>query len=164
MSLLVANARRAMSEWLNWWMLRLPETINQGIDTSCGCNCHCLCLWFLSVARVRSEFGMIARASGLGMGVGWFWSPLGEVGLLAMPDARLDTTRRVESACEVPPSGSVVRLRVPGAVVGVSIDRRWVGDGVEVTRRVLSATPELFSEDEGVEFWPWIVDATELSH
>jgi hypothetical protein len=54
--------------------------------------------------------------------------------VLAMPDARLDTTRRVESACEVPPGAGVLRLLVPGMAVGVIIDRRCVADGVRVTR------------------------------
>jgi len=40
---------------------------------------------------------MIARASGLGMGVGRFSRPLRGVGVLAMPDAGRDITRRVES-------------------------------------------------------------------
>jgi len=34
--------------------------------------------------------------------------------------------------------------------------------GVEVTHWVISATPELLGEDEGVEFCPSIVEATEL--
>jgi hypothetical protein len=54
--------------------------------------------------------------------------------VLAMPDARLDTTRRVESVCDVPPGTGVLRLLVPGMVVGVIIDRRCVADGVTVTR------------------------------
>ena len=95
---------------------------------------------------------MIARASGFGMGVGRFSRPLRGVGVLAMPDAGLDTTRRVESVCMVPLGASVLRLLVPGVAVGVIIDSRCVADGVEVTRCVISATRELFSEDEGVEF------------
>ena len=73
---------------------------------------------------------MIARASGLGMGVGRFSTPQRGVGVLAMLDAGLDTTRRVD----VPPGAGVLRLRVPGVAVGVFIDRRCVADGVEVTR------------------------------
>jgi len=69
-----------------------------------------------------------------------------------MPDSRLDTLQRVESACEVAPGAGVLPLLVPGIAVGVFIDGRCVADGVEVTRRVISATPDLFSEDEGVEF------------
>jgi hypothetical protein len=44
----------------------------------------------------------------------------------------------------------LLRLLVPGVAVGVIIDSRCVADGVEVTRCVISATRELFSEDEGV--------------
>jgi len=71
---------------------------------------------------------------------------LGAVGVLAMPDEGLDTTRRVESLCEVPLGAGGLRLLVPGVAVGVIIDRHCVAD------RVISATRELFSEDEGVEF------------
>jgi len=95
---------------------------------------------------------MIARAAGFGMGVGRFSRPLRGVGVLAMPDAGLDTTRRVESVCMVPLGAGVLRLLVPGVAVGVIIDSRCEADGVEVTRCVISATRELFSEDEGVEF------------
>jgi len=77
---------------------------------------------------------MIVRASGLGMGVGSFSRPLRGVGVLAMPDAGLDTTRRVESVCKVPPGAGVLRLLVPGMLVGVFIDRHSVADRVEVTR------------------------------
>jgi hypothetical protein len=91
---------------------------------------------------------MIARASGLGMGVGRFSRPLRGVGVIAMPKAGLDTTRRVED----PPGAGVLRLLVIGVAVGVFIDRRCVADGVDVTRLVISATRELFSEDEGMEF------------
>ena len=77
---------------------------------------------------------MIARASGLGMGVGRFSRPLRGVGVLAMPDAGLDTTRRVESVCMVPLGGGVSQLLVPGVAVEVIIDRHCVADGVEVTR------------------------------
>jgi len=51
---------------------------------------------------------MIARASGLGMGVGRFSRPLRGVGVLAMPDAGLDTMRRVDSVCEVPQGAGVL--------------------------------------------------------
>jgi hypothetical protein len=86
------------------------------------------------------------------MGAGRFSRPLREVGVLAMPDAGLDTTRRIESVCVVPLGAGVLRLLVPGMAVGVIIDRRFVADGVEVTRSVISATRKLFSEAEGVEF------------
>jgi len=73
---------------------------------------------------------MIAWASGLGMRVGRFSRPLRGVGVIAMPNAGLDTTRRVA----VPPGAGVLRLLVTGMAVGVFIDRRCVADGVEVTR------------------------------
>jgi len=76
---------------------------------------------------------MVARASGLGMGVGRFSRPRSGVGVLAMSDARLDTTRRVDSVREVPPGAGVVRLLIPRMAVGVIIDRRCVADGVTVT-------------------------------
>jgi len=75
-----------------------------------------------------------------------------------MADSGLDTMRRVE----VPQGAVVLPLLVPGVAVGVFIDRRCVADRVEVTRWLISATQELFSEDEGVEFWPSIVEGTEL--
>ena len=76
--------------------------------------------------------------------------------MLAMPDAGLDTTRRVESVCGVPLGAGVLRLLVPGVAVGVIVDSHCVADGV------ISETRELFSKDNGVEFSPWIVEATEL--
>jgi len=72
---------------------------------------------------------MIARASGLGMGVGRLSRPRRGEGEITMPDAGLDTTRRVE----VPLGAGVLRLLVPGVAVGVFVDRRCVADGVEVT-------------------------------
>jgi hypothetical protein len=95
---------------------------------------------------------MIARASGFRMGVGRLSRLLRGVGVLAMPDARLDTTRRVESVCLVPLGAGVLRLLVPGMAVGVIIDCHCVADGVEVMLCVISATRELFSEDDGVKF------------
>jgi hypothetical protein len=74
---------------------------------------------------------MIARASGLEMGVGRFLRPLRGVGGLAMPDAELYTTRRVESVCKVPSDAGVLRLLVTGVAVEVFIDRRSVADWVE---------------------------------
>ena len=50
------------------------------------------------------------------------------VGVIAIPNAGLDTTRRVE----VPPGAGVLRLLATGVAVGVLIDRRCVADGVEV--------------------------------
>jgi hypothetical protein len=77
---------------------------------------------------------MIARAFGFMMGVGTFSRPLRGVGVLAMPDAELDTTRRVESVCMVPLGAGLLRLLVPGVAVGVIIEHRWVVDGVEAAR------------------------------
>jgi len=77
---------------------------------------------------------MIARAPGLGMGVGRFSRLLRGVGVLAMLDAGLDTTRRDESVCKVPPGVGMLRLLVPGVAVGGFIDRRSVVDGVKVVR------------------------------
>jgi hypothetical protein len=73
---------------------------------------------------------MIAWASGLGMGVGQFSRPLRGVGVIAMPNVGLDTTRRIE----VPLGAGVLRLLVTCVAVGVIMDRRCVADGVEVTR------------------------------
>jgi hypothetical protein len=52
----------------------------------------------------------------------------------------------------IPLGAGVLQLLVPGVAVGVFIDRRCVADEVEVTHRGISATRELFGEDEGVEF------------
>jgi len=60
---------------------------------------------------------MIAWASGLGMGVGRFSRPLRGVGVLAMLDMGLDTTRCVGSVCEVLPGAGVLRLVVPSVRV-----------------------------------------------
>ena len=76
---------------------------------------------------------MMARASGFGMGVGRFSSRLRGVGVLAMPDVGLDAMRRVGSVCIVPLGAGVLRLFVPGMVVGVIIVHRCVTDGAEVT-------------------------------
>jgi hypothetical protein len=76
---------------------------------------------------------MIARASRFAMGVGRFSRPLRGVGVLAMTDAGVDTTRCLESVSIVPLGAGVLRLLVPGVAVGVIIDRRCVADGVEVT-------------------------------
>jgi hypothetical protein len=50
-----------------------------------------------------------------------------------MPDAGLDTTRRVESVYMVPLGAGVLRLLVHGVAVGVIIDRRCVVDEVAAT-------------------------------
>lgn len=59
------------------------------------------------VGYIHSAFVMIARASAFGMGVGRVSRPLRGLGVLAMPDPGLHTTRRVESLCMVP-LGAVV--------------------------------------------------------
>jgi hypothetical protein len=51
-----------------------------------------------------------------------------------MPDAGLDTMRRVESVCMVPLGAGELRPLASGMVVGVIIDCHCVADGVEVTR------------------------------
>jgi hypothetical protein len=78
------------------------ETIDQSGDTAGGCHFHSLCLRFISVARVRSGFVLIALASGYRIGVGRYSRPHGAVGVLAMPGAGLDTMRRIESVCKDP--------------------------------------------------------------
>jgi len=151
-----------MSEGLNRWMLQLPETIDWGVDIACGCNCHCLCVWFFSAARIHSGFVMIVRASGLGMGVGKYSRLLRGMRVLVMPDAGLHTTWCIESVCMVSPGAGVLQLFLCSMAVGVFINCRCVADGVEVTRLLISATRELFSDDTGLELWSWIVEGMEL--
>ena len=139
-------------------MLRLPETVNWCVDIACGCNWHRLCLRLCWVARGRSGFVIILRASGLGMGVGRVSRPQRRVGVIAIQDAELDTTRLVDA----PPGAGVQGLLVPRVVDGGFIIRGCVVDGVEVPRWAICTTWELFSEDEGLEYWRWIVEATEL--
>jgi len=145
-----------MTEWSNPWMLRLPETIERGVDTICISNCHCLCHWFLSVARVRSGFVLIEWASGIRMGVGRCWRPQRGVGVLPMPEARLDSMGCIESVCESLLRAGVLRRLVPSVAVAVIIDRCCVVDEVIFSPR------EFFSQDEGVALWHLIVEATEL--
>ena len=57
-------------------------------------------------------------------------------------EAELDTTRRVDSVCEVPPGVGVLRLLLAGGAVGVFIDRGSVADGVEAMHWVISARRE----------------------
>jgi len=154
----IANARCVMSEWSNQGMLQLPETIDRGLNTTCSWHCHGLCCWFSSAACVRSGFSIIARVSSPGMQVGRFSRPPSGVGVIAMPDDGLDTTRHVE----VPPGAGLLWLLVPSVAVGEFIDRCCLANGVLVMCCVISATRELFSKDVGVEFGPWIVEATEL--
>jgi hypothetical protein len=68
------------------------------------------------------------------MGVGSFSTPRRGVGVLAMPDARMGTMRRVMSVCEVSSGAGVLRLLEPGMAVGVIIDHGGVADGFTVTR------------------------------
>jgi hypothetical protein len=95
---------------------------------------------------------MIALVSGFGMGVGRFSRPLGGVGVLAMPDVGLHTMGCVKSVCEDSLGAGVLQQLVTGIGVGAIIDCHCVADGLNVTHLVLSATQELFSQDEGVEF------------
>jgi hypothetical protein len=92
---------------------------------------------------------MIARGSGLGIGIGRFSRPLKRVVVIAMPDLALNS---IETVCEVPPGAGVLRPLVPIGAVGVFIDRHFVVEGVDVTHSVISAMLELFNEYEGVEF------------
>jgi hypothetical protein len=62
------------------------------------------------------------------MGVGRFSRRQRGVGVLAIPDAGLDKTRYVESACNVPLRAGVLRQFV---AVGVVINHHCVADGVE---------------------------------
>jgi hypothetical protein len=68
------------------------------------------------------------------MVAGRFSSPLRAVGVLAMPGARLDTTRHGESVCKLAPGVVLLQRLVHGVVLEVFIDRSSVADGVEVTR------------------------------
>jgi hypothetical protein len=100
-------------------MPQLQETIDRGVDSACGGNCHFLCLSFFLVAGVRSGFVLVARASGLEMGVGRFPKQLRGVGVIAVADTGLDTMRRVEVLL----GAGLLRLAVPGMAVGVFINR-----------------------------------------
>jgi hypothetical protein len=62
--------------------------------------------------------------SGCLMSIGRFERPHREVGVQAMPDARLDKMRHVESVCEVPLCAGVLRLLVPIMAVGLIIHCR----------------------------------------
>jgi len=73
-------------------------------------------------------------ASELGMGVGRFSRLVIGVGMLAMPDAGLNTTRRTESVSEARPGAGVVRLLVPCLAVGVFIECLYVAERMEVPR------------------------------
>jgi hypothetical protein len=75
---------------------------------------------------------MIMRATGLGMVVARFSRPLRGVGVLAMPDGGLDTTRHIEYVCVIPLGTGVLHLLVPGVAVGVIIECSCVADRMEV--------------------------------
>jgi len=151
-----------MSQWQNWFILRLPEPTEGGVDTACGCDCHCLYLLFIFVACIRSGFEMITWATGFSMGVARLSRLLWGVGVWTMRDAELDTMGQVESVWEVPPGGGVLHLLVPITVVGEYIDHYCGVDAMDVMCWVISVTQTLFSKDKGVEFWPGMVQATEL--
>jgi hypothetical protein len=51
---------------------------------------------------------MVVQASGLGMGVGRFSRLRRGVGVLAMLEVTLDTTRHIDSVCEVPLGAGVL--------------------------------------------------------
>ena len=71
------------------------------------------------------------RSNGVSRRFAWgFWTDLH----FPAADAWLDTTRCVESICKVSLDAGILRLLVPGVVVGEFIDRQSVADGVEVTR------------------------------
>ena len=55
---------------------------------------------------------MTARVSALAVGVGRFSRLLRELGVLAMLDAGLDTTKHGEYVCEVPPCAGVLGVAV----------------------------------------------------
>jgi len=105
---------------------------------------------------------MIAQTTESEMGVDRVSRPRRDVEVLAMPDTGLDTTWRIESVCNILLGASVLQLLLPGMAVGVLIDRHCVADRMEVPHWLISATHEVISNDEGVEFWPWIVEAMEL--
>jgi len=77
---------------------------------------------------------MIRWVSASRLGVGRFSRPLRGVGVLAIPYAGQDTTRRVESVCKISLGAAVPQLLVPGLVVRVFIDRRSIADGVKANR------------------------------
>jgi hypothetical protein len=67
------------------------------------------------------------------MGVGRLSRPLRGLVVLAMLDAGLDATRRVECVCKIPPGAGGLRMLITGMAAGVFIDRRSVADGLETT-------------------------------
>jgi hypothetical protein len=94
----VANTRRVMYEQPNHFILSLLETIDRGVDNACSCDCDYLHRCVLFVAQIRSGCVMVGQACGFCMGVSRFSTPHRRVAVLEIPDARLDATRRIESA------------------------------------------------------------------
>ena len=72
--------------------------------------------------------------------------------MIAMTDAVLVTPRLIDSVCEVPLGVGVLHLLVPGVAVRGIINQRDVAETADVSGGLISGTPELFSEDDGVEF------------
>jgi len=159
MSLPVGNTRRVMSEWPNWWILRLLQTTIWGVETACSFNGPCLCLWLLATARVHRGFEISLQAYGFGIGFSRFSRLLRWVEELAILVVGLDTTWYVESVCKVLPWAGVIGTSV---VVGESIEHCCVAAGVEVICWVITAMCEFFSKDEWAESWAWIVEANGL--
>jgi len=95
---------------------------------------------------------MIVWASGLQMVGGRISKPIGEVGVLAIPDSGLYIKWHVESVCEDPLDAGDLRLPIHSVAVGLHIDGRCVVDRVEVTRWVIFAVQKIFTEDGMVEF------------
>jgi len=83
-------------------------------------------------------------------------------GSASIASSRAGYMRRFKSVWEDPPDGGVLGLLETGVVVGVYIDHRCIVGGVEATCWVISTMWEFFCEDQVVEFWQWIVQATEL--
>jgi hypothetical protein len=153
----VADTQHVISERLNRWIVPLAETTDWVIDTACGCICHSIYIWLLSVAHIHSGFGMIVWALGFGIGVCRFSRPLRRMDVLAMPSAGLNTMGHFKFVCEGPPGAEWL-----GVAVGVLIEGRCIVDRVDGTCWVISATWALFSQHDGVEMFPCIVEAMEL--
>lgn len=97
----IINTKHSMSEWPNDWILRLPETTEQSVDTACSCDCPWLNPWFFPVALIWRGFVIIMQGSGLGLMVGWWSRLLRVVGVLAMADVGQNITQCIESVWEI---------------------------------------------------------------